>query len=71
MDEKMHIMIVDDEMIVRESFYHWFTKAGHLVETAASGFEALEKLNEVAYDLLFVYIKMPGKDGLELLEKIK
>ncbi len=71
MDEKMRIMIVDDEMIVRESFYHWFKKSGHLVETAASGFEALEKLNEVAFDLLFVDIKMPGMDGLELLEKIK
>ena len=71
MDEKMHIMIVDDEMIVRESFYHWFTKSGHLAETAASGFEALEKLNEIAFDLLFVDIKMPGMDGLELLEKIK
>ncbi|MGD2010369.1 MAG: sigma-54 dependent transcriptional regulator [Desulfobacterales bacterium] len=71
MDEKMHIMIVDDEMIVRESFYHWFTKSGHRVQTAASGFEALEKLNETAFDLLFVDIKMPGMDGLELLEKVK
>ena len=71
MDEKMHIMIVDDEMIVRESFYHWFTKSGHTAETAASGFEAVEKLNETAFDLLFVDIKMPGMDGLELLEKIK
>jgi two-component system response regulator HydG len=71
MDEKLHIMIVDDEMIVRESFYHWFTKAGHVTETASSGFEALERLNERAYDLLFVDIKMPGMDGLELLEKIK
>ncbi len=71
MDDKMHIMIVDDEMIVRESFYHWFTKSGHQVQTAASGFEALEKLNETAFDLLFVDIKMPGMDGLELLEKVK
>ena len=71
MKEKMQIMIVDDEMIVRESFYHWFTKAGHIVETAASGLEALERLNEIAFDLIFVDIKMPGMDGLELLEKVK
>jgi two-component system response regulator HydG len=71
MKEKLQIMIVDDEMIVRESFYHWFTKAGHIVETAASGLEALERLNEIAFDLLFVDIKMPGMDGLELLERIK
>jgi two-component system response regulator HydG len=71
MDDKMDIMIVDDEMIVRESFYHWFAKSGHRVATAASGFEALEKLDKTAFDLLFVDIKMPGMDGLELLEKIK
>ena len=48
MDEKMRIMVVDDEKIVRESLYHWFKRSGHVVETAASGFEALEKLEKVA-----------------------
>ncbi len=64
-------MIVDDEMIVRESFLHWFEKLGHKVDTAASGFEALEKLEKIPFDVLFVDIKMPGMDGIELLEKIK
>ncbi|MBW2017946.1 MAG: sigma-54-dependent Fis family transcriptional regulator [Deltaproteobacteria bacterium] len=71
MDEKMSIMIVDDEMIIRESFIHWFRKYGHRVEAAASGSEALEKLEKTAFDLLFVDIKMPGMDGIELLERIK
>jgi len=71
MDEKMSIMIVDDEMIIRESFLHWFEKYGHRVDAAASGFEALEKLEKVPFDLLFVDIKMPGMDGIELLEKVK
>jgi len=71
MDEKMHIMIVDDEMIVRESFRQWFEKVGHTSETAASGYEALEKLEVSPFDLLFVDIKMPGMDGIELLEKVK
>jgi DNA-binding NtrC family response regulator len=70
-DKKMHIMIVDDEKIVRESLYYWFEKAGHAVDTAASGFEALEKLEKVPFDLLFVDIKMPGMDGIELLERVK
>ena len=47
-------MIVDDEMIVRESFKLWFEKGGHMVDTAASGFEALEKLEKYPFDLLFV-----------------
>lgn len=67
----MHIMIVDDERIIRESFFHWFQKSGHKVSTAASGGEALEKLAETSFDLLFVDIKMPGMDGIELLAAVK
>lgn len=64
-------MIVDDELIVRESFKHWFERLGYLVETAASGFEALDKLKLSGFDLMFVDVKMPGMNGVELLEKIK
>jgi len=71
MDKKMSIMVVDDEEIIRESLFHWFKKYGHMVESASSGFEALEKLEIHPFQLLFVDIKMPGMDGIELLEKIK
>ncbi|WP_319408013.1 sigma-54 dependent transcriptional regulator [uncultured Desulfosarcina sp.] len=67
----MHIMIVDDERIIRESFFHWFQKSGHKVAMAASGNEALGKLGETPFDLLFVDIKMPGMDGIELLAAVK
>jgi DNA-binding NtrC family response regulator len=67
----MHIMIVDDERIIRESFYYWFEKSGHRVATAASGDAALELLGQAPFDLLFVDIKMPGMDGIELLAKVK
>jgi DNA-binding NtrC family response regulator len=71
MNNSMQIMIVDDEMIVRESLYHWLAKEGHSVATAASGPEALERLKEIPFDLLFIDIKMPGMNGLELLEQVK
>jgi two-component system response regulator HydG len=71
MTGKMSILVVDDERIVRESFLHWFKKYGCKTEVAASGLEALEKLERCPFDLLFVDIKMPGMDGLELLEKVK
>jgi DNA-binding NtrC family response regulator len=67
----MNIMIVDDEKIVRESLFHWFTKIGHYVEKASSGFEALENLEKSPFDVLFVDIKMPAMNGIELLEKVK
>ncbi|MGD9031902.1 MAG: sigma-54 dependent transcriptional regulator [Desulfobacteraceae bacterium] len=71
MEEKMSIMIVDDEEIVRESFLHWFEKTGHRVDAAASGFDALEKLEKFPFEVLFVDIKMPGMNGIEVLEKVK
>jgi len=71
MATSMNIMIVDDEKIVRESLFHWFTKIGHYVEKASSGFEALEKLEKSPFDVLFVDIKMPAMNGIELLEKVK
>lgn len=71
MDEKMNIMIVDDEMIIRESFVYWFEKYGHKAQAAESGLEALAELEKNPFDLLFVDIKMPGMDGIELLERVK
>ncbi|MFH2220260.1 MAG: response regulator [Pseudomonadota bacterium] len=71
MDEKMRIMIVDDELIIRESLLNYFKRYGHAVETASSGLEALEKLKKEPYHVLFVDIRMPGMDGIELLEKVK
>ena len=71
MNEKMSILIVDDERIIRESFFHWFEKSGHMVDTASSGPEALEKLEKLPFELLFVDIKMPGMDGIELLGRVK
>ncbi|MBW2029801.1 MAG: sigma-54-dependent Fis family transcriptional regulator [Deltaproteobacteria bacterium] len=71
MDRRMSIMIVDDEMIVRESLVQWFKKYGHGVDSASSGLEALEKLEKHPFEVLFVDIKMPGMNGIELLEKVK
>jgi two-component system response regulator HydG len=71
MDEALSIMIVDDEEIIRESFRHWFKKYSRRVAAAASGAEALEKLEKFPFDVLFVDIKMPGMSGIQLLEKVK
>ncbi|MEA3436473.1 MAG: response regulator, partial [Thermodesulfobacteriota bacterium] len=71
MDKKLSIMVVDDEMIIRESFLHWFEKYGHVVGTASSGAKALKKLETFPFEVLFVDIKMPGMDGIELLERVK
>jgi two-component system response regulator HydG len=71
MQIQMRTMIVDDEQIIREAFLHWFEKHGHSAVAAASGPQALAKLASQSFDLIFVDIKMPGMDGIELLSHIK
>jgi DNA-binding NtrC family response regulator len=71
MDERLRIMVVDDELIVRESLYHWFKKGGHTVEAVSSGIEALDILEKKPFEVLFVDMKMPRMNGLELLKRVK
>jgi DNA-binding NtrC family response regulator len=65
------ILIVDDELIVRESLGGWLERDGHKVDKAASGEEALEKCEKTRYDILLLDIKMEGISGLEVLKKVK
>jgi len=63
------VLVVDDELIVRDSIKEWLEDVGFGVETAASGLEALERLEQDAFDLMLVDIKMPGMDGVEVLRQ--
>jgi len=61
------ILIVDDELILRESLSAWLERDGYNMDTAASGEEALEKVKDTRFDILLVDIKMEGMSGLDLL----
>ncbi len=65
------ILIVDDELIMRESLAGWLERDGHDIQTAASGEEALEKLKGACFDILLVDIKMEGINGLDVLKQVK
>jgi DNA-binding NtrC family response regulator len=65
------ILIVDDELIVRESLGGWLARDGHRVDKAASGEEALDKCRDTRYDILLLDIKMEGLSGLEVLKRVK
>ncbi len=65
------ILIVDDELIVRESLGGWLERDGHTVDKAASGEEALEKCEKNRYDILLLDIKMEGMSGLEVLKRVR
>jgi DNA-binding NtrC family response regulator len=65
------ILIVDDEVIMRESLAGWLERDGHYIEKAGSGEEALEKIKTVRFDILLLDIKMGGISGLEVLKNVK
>jgi DNA-binding NtrC family response regulator len=65
------ILVVDDELIVRESLSKWFKEDGFRVEAAENAAVALKKLQASQWNILLVDIKMPGMDGIELLQRVK
>lgn len=65
------ILIVDDELIMRESLAGWLVRDGHHVETVASGEKALAAIGVTRFDILLVDIMMEGMNGLEVLRRIK
>ncbi len=65
------ILIVDDELIMRESLAGWLERDGHEVSAAASGEEAMEVLKDSRFDILLVDIKMEGMSGLDVLKQVK
>ncbi len=70
-EQKLSILIVDDEQVVRDSLVHWFSEEGYEVEASDNATGALAKLAGREFDLVIADIRMPGMDGIELLEKIK
>jgi signal transduction histidine kinase len=72
MEQPGQILVVDDEPGIREVCQRTLVAAGHSVETAASGDEALVRLEKGAFDVVLTDISMPGViDGPRLLEAIK
>lgn len=67
-----HILVVDDEEIMRESLAAWLREDGYNVDTATSGLEALSKSRTTDYAIYFVDLKMPGgMDGIETMMEIR
>jgi heterodisulfide reductase subunit A len=65
------ILVVDDELIVRESLRDTLREDRFQVEAAESGAQALEMLAAESFHLMLTDIKMPGMDGVELLKAAK
>lgn len=66
----MKVLIIDDERSIRNTLKDILEFEGHNVELAQDGKEGFEKASQGSYDVVFCDIKMPGMDGVEVLEKL-
>jgi len=65
------ILVVDDDLSIRETFERHLGRAGHQVLSAASAEEALNAFADFDPTLVITDVRMPGMDGLELLRRIR
>ena len=68
---KARILVVDDEEPIRKTMRMTLEYEGFEVTEAPSGVEAIKAVEQDPPDLIFLDIKMPGIDGLEVLEQLK
>lgn len=70
-DERIRLLLVDDEPSILRSLRRLFRGAPYQVHTAAGGVEALEKLSQTPVDVIISDMRMPGMSGLEFLKNVE
>ena len=65
------LLIVDDDEGIRRTFAQILGRAGHTVDTAASGEAAIEALGREQFAALICDVRMPGIDGLSVLRRAR
>ncbi len=71
MNPRGKLLIVDDELSVRDSLGKWFREEGYEIGSAENASDALTRLAEQKWDVALVDIKMRGTDGIELQRRMK
>jgi DNA-binding NtrC family response regulator len=71
MKKDISLLIVDDELSVRDSLSNWFEADGYNVNCAENALKALGLIEHKVYQVILIDIKMPGMDGMELHRRIK
>jgi len=66
-----HVLVVDDEAVVRNGIRRALHNRGITTSLAANGREALDLLNHQPFDLVLLDIRMPDMDGMEVLKHIR
>ena len=65
------ILVVEDEANIRSLLEDMLTRDGYNVETVESGEAALERTNTQLFDLALIDLKLPGMNGIQLMEALR
>ena len=65
----LHLLLVEDEAAYREVVAERLSEQGYKVAQAGTGEEALERLNDFAFDILLTDLRLPGVDGRQVLDE--
>jgi CheY-like chemotaxis protein len=71
MEDKSRILIVDDNVSLGKTMSFVLGRKGYAVTTARDGPEAIERVRERPFDMIFMDIKLPLMDGVETYRRIK
>jgi CheY-like chemotaxis protein len=69
--KKLKVLVVDDEPTLRLGFAYALSSKTTVVETAASVLQALERLAAESFDVMILDLRMPGLDGVGVIEAIR
>ena len=71
MSEKLRILVVDDQKVIGDLFEFTLGYSGHVITVVDNAKDAIEKIKTEDFDVAFLDIVMPDKDGVEALREIR
>jgi signal transduction histidine kinase/DNA-binding response OmpR family regulator len=68
---KLHILVVEDNLVNQQVARIILTNAGHRVDIVDNGVRAIEAVQQTLYDVVLTDVQMPGMDGIETTQRIR
>lgn len=69
--DSSRLLIVDDESVIRDGLKRVLERESFVVDTCASGYSAIEIMQQREFDLIITDLKMPGMSGIDVLKSVR